>query len=251
MVKKATKPAELHLPKLSNLPKYYIWPALTLALILGLSVLVVKPQIENIFKLRSQVVKQRERLKQLTEKASLLESTSKDELTKKVKKTEEVFPSEKPAIQVINTISYLSQQAEVVFSGVELSPGMLSTPSAKAKKEKISKLPSIQAGFTVDGSKENVFKFFDSLEKATPIMRIEGLSLSLTEAPDLIDIMSGAIEVSVFYKQPPQSIGKVDSPLTLLTAEETAALTTIEGFVSLPQFAPNTQDLGKENLFEF
>lgn len=250
--KKLIQSTELTLPKLSEIPKFYIWPVLTLLLILGLSLLVVRPQLENILKLRKEVTKQQERLKKLTEKASLLEGTSKEELTKKVNKTEEVFPSEKPAIQIINTISYLSQEADVVFSGVDLSPGILSTPSAEAKKEKTPKLPSITVSFAVDGSKDNVFDFFDSLEKATPIMRIEGLSLGLVKSPNLSkEIMSAAIKASVFYKQPPQTIGKVDTPLMLLTAQETAALETISGFISLPQFKPDNRDLGKDNLFEF
>lgn len=241
----------------SSIPRFYFLPLIVAVVLISLFLLTVRPQLERIGRLKKEVAGQKERLKKLTEKSSLLESTSKDELQRKVLKVEQVLPSEKPAVRIINTLSQLSSEGEVIFSGIDLSPGELSTLSAKAaqKKQAASKTnlaPFLKVGFSIDGTKDKVFSFLDSLEMVTPIMRIEALKLSIIEGVDFQEtIMNAGIDISVFYQQAPTELGKIETSLPLLTPEETEILADLDNFKLFAEFKGSTQNLGKENLFEF
>jgi len=238
-----------------HLQRIYFLPLIIGAVILLLVVLVVRPQVDSIRSLRQQVETEKSRLKLLKEKASLLEGTSADELTKDVELVESVLPSEKPAVQVINTVSQLAAKGEVVFSGVDLSPGLLSTESAEVKNTKskasAGEAQFLKAGFTVSGDKAKIFSFLDQLERATPVMKIEGLSLSLLEGLGLESVMTATVNVSVFYQPTTVKLGKLESSLPLLTPVETETLEELASFQFFPKFKGLPDNLGKDNLFSF
>lgn len=234
-----------------NFSKAYLLPVVVGVLIVGLSVLVVKPQVSSILKLRKKLKAEKETLKKVTQKASLLEGMSEPELDRRLKRVEAVYPSEKPAVQIINTVSQLAKDHELSFSGISLSPGEISTGSAEKKSTK-DKKTLIQTGFTVEGEREKVFDFLGSIEKTTPVMRVEGLSLAVIENEVSGEsFLSAEVSVSVFYRPAPESIGEADQPLSLLTSKETQVLAEIEGFQVFSQFEADLQNVGRDNPFEF
>ncbi|MBU0619069.1 hypothetical protein KKD62_02415 [Patescibacteria group bacterium] len=241
-----------------SLPRAYMLPLLVGALIISLTLLVLRPQISNIIKLRKEVVVRQERLTKLIEKLSLLQGTSRPEVKRRVEKIESVFPSEKPAVQIINTVSQLAEEKGLGFSGLNLAPGELSpnkNKTAEGKKSSKSRLGAsfLEADFTVEGLQEDVFEFLNSLERAAPIMKIDALSLTLKSSqlasadPDWLE---ATINVSIFYKLPPEELGKIDTPLPLLSPEEIEAIAELDGFRLFTAFNEAQEPGGRENPFE-
>lgn len=206
--------------------------------------------------IRPQAVKLNDNLtarKQLSKKATQLadkwetltgiESVLIDE---RVKKMEAVFPSVKPIVPLLASLSQLAGEHELTFGGLSLSPGSLSEAGAK------SPLNDLSFSFQVGGDFARISQFMQALENTAPLMKIESVALTIKTNPlfEREETMVAAdISVAAYYQAPPATLGSIDKPVRLLTKSEEALLNQLVGFRTFPPVVP-TAAVGKENLFE-
>ena len=237
-------------------------PFLVGLVVLLLGVTVVRRQLGQVMRLREKLRKEEERLTRLEKKVKILSKTDVSELEAKVKRVERIFPSEKPVVSLIATLSNLAEEREVVFSGVTLSPGEVSTASVEAKTaEKKSKggktaspklsykgelAPAIDFSFQIEGTKEQVFGFLEALERVAPLMKLRTLSLGFGNEGRLL----AEVGVYVYFQPPPPTIGKIDAPVAVLTPEEAKTLAVLDEFTLYPEITAG-EPSGKENIFSF
>lgn len=224
------------------LKKEYLLPGGVILAILLISLTLLRTSISGIFTLRKENAQKEEKLSQLEKKSQELLVLDEGELTLKVETVERIFPSKKPVINLIASLDNLSKEEGISFQGIELKPGVISGKTAGEAgtegKEEFS------VSFSVAGNLDKVFSFMKKLEKTTPVMKVEGFSISLLGG-DSVEVM---FDVTVYYQEPPKTIGKIDIPLPKLRDIE-QIFSQLEAFKIFPEIKPVAQT-GKENPFK-
>ncbi|OIP03394.1 hypothetical protein AUK18_02125 [Candidatus Beckwithbacteria bacterium CG2_30_44_31] len=219
-----------------------------IALVLG--IIVFGPTLSNLHKVIKVNKQQKTELNKLEEKLQILEGIDKNLITDRVKKMEMVFPSDKPIVELLSSLSQLSAKHGLSFGGVSLSPGALTKTEEKKAETDLSDLTF---SFEVGGEFNSVLKFLRELENTAPLMKIDKVGLTIKTNPlfDIITTMVAAdIDVSAFYQPAPKSLGGISQPVKLLSRSEEAILSRLFNFTKFQAVLPVVQT-GKTDLFDF
>lgn len=218
---------------------------LGVTLILG--IFVFGPTLSTLQK-RLRVNKQfKTELVNLEKKLQTLEGIDKNSISERVKRMETVFPSDKPIVQLLSSLSQLAAKHSLSFGGVSLRPGSLTD-----EKEGKIELADLNFGFTIGGDFGSVLRFLKELENVAPLMKIDKLSLDIKTSP-LFDnknfLVEAGVEVSSFYQPAPKVLGGISQPVKLLSRGEEAILRRLFNFTQFQVVLPAAQT-GKEDLFD-
>ncbi|MCX6816497.1 MAG: hypothetical protein NTZ93_01325 [Candidatus Beckwithbacteria bacterium] len=189
-------------------------------------------------------------LKAMEKKLADLEGIDKNLVNERVVKMETVFPSDKPVVQLLSTLTQLSGKYSLNFGGVSLSPGSL-TDNQTTKDQAEDSLNDMKFGFEVGGTFDNILNFMKELERAAPLMKIDKVGLMIKTSPLVSEQpteVAAKIDVSAFFKGPPKTIGAITEPVALLTRDDEAILSTMFTFTQFPVILPVAQT-GKVDLF--
>ena len=224
------------------LKKEYLLPGGVILAILVISLTLLRSSISGIFTLRDENVQKEEKLIRLKKKSGELLALDDQDLISRVETIERIFPSKKPVLNLIASVSSLSEDKGVSFQGIELTPGLISGGAPVATESGSREEFSISFG--VIGVLDKVFLFMRSLEKTTPVMKIDSF---------VIDLVSGetvevTFDVTVYFQKPPKTIGKVDLPLPVL-ADMDSVFAQLEEFKIVKEIKP-VAETGKENPFK-
>ena len=216
-----------------------------------------------IAKLKSRTDEREKLTKELTkleDKLEALEGIDEILIEERVKKMEEVFPSKKPVVALMGSLSALSGEHNLSFGGVTLRPGVLGEELSVDKKKNANKktvsvfpkeLKDLRFGFQVAGDFSNLVNFMNDLENLAPLMKIEEIGLTVKSSPYLegakISVIAD-IEVASYYQLPPASLGSVSTPLKLLNREDEAYLNRLFNFKAYEAVIP-VAPTGKSDLF--
>lgn len=216
---------------------------LGIALVLG--IIVFGPTLSNLHKVIRVNKQQKTELNKLEKKLQILEGIDKNLITDRVKKMEMVFPSDKPIVELLSSLSQLSAKHGLSFGGVSLSPGAL-TDEKKGKTD----LSDLTFSFEVGGEFNSVLKFLRELENTAPLMKIDKVGLMIKTNP-LFDniIITANIDVSAFYQPAPKSLGGISQPVKLLSRSEEVILSRLFNFTKFQAVLPVVQT-GKTDLFD-
>lgn len=210
------------------------------------TITIFRSTLTSIAKLRLENKRAEKRLSILERKRQLLQSLDKEEVSRRVKDLEKVFPSEKPALNLIASLSRLALDNNVVFSGIELKPGRIDRPEQEKRrldKGSISsgKLHSFLISFNIEGGYDNIISFVNGLEKTAPLMRIDDVALASGGTIALL-------KVKVYYQSLPETLGPIDQEVPLLSQKEKVVLEEIADYQQ-PEVVQLTAPVGKTNLF--
>lgn len=196
----------------------------------------------------------RQKLARLEIKLSVLEGIDQVLIEDRAKRMEAVFPSVKPVVTLMASLSQLAAEHNLSFGGVSLSPGSLTRAAAQAqdKSKAADNLYDLRFGFEIGGDFDHISRFMVALENTAPLMKIEEVGLSIKTNP-LFDreetLVVANIKVAAYYQAPPDSIGSVEKPVVLLSRDEEELLNRLLAFKVYPPILPQVES-GKENLFE-
>lgn len=216
-------------------------PALVVAVIVILTLIVFKPLLTNTFKIRKENQEEKKKLARLTDKAEKLEAIDEFEIQRRVKLVEEVFPSQKPVLNLLNSLEQLSGEEEVIFGGIELKPGEIEETVKETMQD-------FEISFSVEGNLANISSFISNLEKTPPLMKIETINLKLIGGDEKTSRLRISLGVRVFYQSLPETIGPIDQPLAMLSTEEVEVINKISSYRIFPKIKP-TAPTGKRNPF--
>lgn len=224
-------------------------PVLVGVSVLVLTLTVFRPSLITVGKLRLENLEAKKRLAALVRKRQLLQSLDEEEVNARVQKLEEVFPSQKPTLNLMATVIKIAAEEGVAFSGIELEPGRIKT-SAKIQKQggekeiqtEEKKLEEFVIKFSIEGGLPQINSFISQLEKAAPLMKIEELGINLKIPP------SASLTVSVYFQAFPDYLGPIDRVVPLLTQGEKDILMEIEPYRKAEVIQANAP-VGKEDLF--
>ena len=126
-----------------NTRKYLVWSGIVGLITLALLFASVIPQFNSISKLYSNLIKENKRLAQLKIKVAQLIDSENSLIVANSDKVNQALPSKKPLLELLTSLNNVGQESQVLFNDISLTPGKISTSSAKAaptsKKKKLKK----------------------------------------------------------------------------------------------------------------
>jgi Tfp pilus assembly protein PilO len=232
-------------------------PVVVAVIIILFSLLFARGIIDRVVKISKENKELKSSLSFLLLKANRLEKTDKKKLDLQISMMEKVFPSKKPSLMLLATLSSLAREEDVVLSGIELAPGRLEKTESeeedikRAKATETGKLKDFTVDFSVEGKLSDVSEFVARIERVAPVMKIESFGLKLQKNRET-GLPTGRIKASltvmVFYQAPPQNIGPVEQKLPDYSEEENALLAILSEFETEASLLPSVP-VGQEDLF--
>lgn len=231
--------------------KQNMTPILAMVTIFTLTITIFRPIIINLGKIQQENQAAKNRLDKLTQKTNFLQSLDNTILEQETKKLEEVFPSEKPILNLLVSLTKLAQEEGIIFGGLKLNPGIINNPQEKteinSQKKELNPdevgLQEFNINFSIFGKLANIISFISKLEKTAPLMKIIDISLSLEGG-------NAGMGVNVYYQAIPKSLGKIDEPVAQISAEEQEILNEIAQY-RRAEIVKETALTGKQDLFKF
>ncbi|MBA7495518.1 hypothetical protein ES702_06105 [subsurface metagenome] len=224
--------------------KIYLFPFVSFLVILVLFNSIVKIKIVKIFKIRSEIKNQREKLSRLIEKHTALAALDETALKEQFLLANEAIPSKRDVAGLLAQVERIALETGLLIDGVSLKGGGIATQSAE-KQEKIPQKKSenkFQSKVTIKGEMERIRDFLEKLLKSRRIIEVTRVQLSapLTQVATP-SAMTTIVTIDVFFKLLPETMGAADSPLPQITQtekevyEEIALLPFLSQPLALPQ----------------
>lgn len=238
----------------NNKSSFFISPFIVLIFCLGMALMFIKPKAEEIFQLRDNITAETERIVRLTEKENFLRSLNETALSDDLKILETALPSDKDVPSFMSTVNLLATEASISVTTISLSPGKISTDTAKvnrgekliASDENATKLP---INLTIEGSYDSVKNFITRMARAMPLQTVQSINFTRTaDKEGIFGLLSSKFFLSIHYKLMPKTIGKISDPLEEITKEEENLLSELVNYTK-PSYVKNFIPVGREDPF--
>jgi len=230
--------------------KIYLFPTLSLLVVLLLFNLVVKGKILEIFKTREEIKTRREKLSRLIEKQTALSAMDETSLKEEFLLSNEALPSKRDVPGFLAQVERLALETGLVVEGVTLEGGEIATESGE--REVKEKQPSAQkesedrftSKVAVKGGVENIRDFTRLLLASRRIVEIKKVEMkapfSQIATPSA---MTATLTVEVFFKPLPETMGIAEAPLPQITQKERDVYEQVAlySFLSQPLALPGVE----------
>ena len=227
----------------------------------GLSFVVLIPKSQEIFSLRGSLTEKEETLKKLEEKKTILASIDAVSVVKNIKEVKSALPGEKDAASILITLENISNTTGFSIDSITLSPGSVSTGSAKPK---IKSAPSdvdvvsrkgnssLAVNVKSRGTTAQLSGFLKTLGSSRRLFDIG--SVDITYSTDEPDFLSASFSLFAYFLPEINSIGAVDAPVARISAAEQQVIDTVVKFpdystISIDSSQVSQSPLGKSDLF--
>lgn len=223
------------------------------------------PRVQSIQERRSELNREAKKLSVLEAKNELLANIEGTDLFADREQIHTILPSYKPLLPVIQRLEKISQENQVIVSGLTINPGIISTESAdtkvKSSQAKDEELSSLTFQITVVGDIVNINRFLEAIDQLTPITDVSAITLAAatrrgataSESANDARVYETKLELLTYYYigqpqiQPQAALPDVASITRSMRAE-------IDNFRIIPIVLPDIDtpdaDTEKTSLFE-
>lgn len=204
----------------------------------------VRPQYNKVRKARQTLASERQKIEKLKAKAQALEALNEAELLAKTEVALKALPAKKDVMQTIFIMNRLAEETGVIIEKFSVSPGEISeeeSAGATTPQDKLS------FGLELLGNDEGFRAFLERLAEFIPLTDVKKASLGLAG-----DVGTAEFAWEFYFSPLPKVIGKPETPLPKLTAEEEEVfdrISTLPYYVSEKVLTPVPS--GRENPFAF
>lgn len=214
----------------------FVFPVVSLVIIVGLSVTVGKSMVNRVFEIRGSIKELTGKNEILTSKKKILNSLDKNELTQGVNSSTLALPKEEPVLPAFVAIRAVALSRGLSINGIRFSG---STDSA-------TNLKVINFTFDTTGSLPSALAFLKDIKGTAPLIRVRKLKFAVNEGS-----VSGNVTVYSIWEPLPETFGKVDDPIDDLALAEKELLAKMAELKTPTTNAPSTGPRGKKNPFSF
>jgi Tfp pilus assembly protein PilO len=220
--------------------------SIVLALLaMSLVFFAIMPQFQLIFDTQTTLQSQRKALTVLQNKVSSLGELPALQAFEKSKQVDLALPSKKPLLQLIASTNAVAQESGVKITNIELSPGKISTgsarvgavvgPNARSIETKQGDNDILTIEIEIKGTLGQINQFVDQLERVTPIIDITQIQLeravnvpSVSASPS--EEFHADMTLTTYYFTKALVVG-VDTPLPEIGKAEQDFLTQLDTFI--------------------
>jgi len=250
------KNKEITINDLKDFLKDFWTPLLILGVIIVLTLTLFKPTLVKWGELKIENQKLQKKLQLLTQKANRLQKLSETDLESQVDKMESVFPSQEKTLTILSLLTKESEQRKVVLGDVNLEENYSQKNASSSGKIVIS--------FNLKGKNADVASFLSDLQYFSPLLNIERISAFGDKRGDMAGLAARLKEghtflnltVSSVWKNTPEEIAAVTSPLPVLNKKQKDVLEEVVNFKknvfsekSAFNISNETTQIGKEDPF--
>ena len=233
----STKPKlDLKSAKFEKLQSF-MFPLVTLAIIVGLSATVGKSMVDRLFEIRDNIKELTTKNGVLAEKKQILTGLNEGELNANVRAATLAIPQEGPVLP-----------AFVAIRSVALSKGLsINNVRFSGSVETSSNLRVVNFTFDTRGSLEGTIGFLREIKNMAPLTRVQKVKFAVSEGT-----VTGNVTVHSLWEPLPETFGKVDDPIDPIGAAEKELLTKMAELKTPITNAPSTGTIGgRKNPFSF
>jgi len=140
-------------------------------------------------------------------------------------------PSDKSIASILMTIDSVAMKNNVALADLKvMNPGSISSDSASMKISN-TKLGSntIRIATSIKGTPENVFSFVSNIRKVRRLIRIATLSQTF-QSSEASPSATTSLELEAFFAPLPKTLGKIESEIQPLSANEEQMITTMSEY---------------------
>lgn len=156
-----------------------------LVLSFGLVVFAVIPAIQDIFKHQATIQKKKKDVAALQAKLLTLEQAETIQVVENSDLINSALLSKKPLLELMNSLSYVSHQADIKIDSIELTPGEISTESGQIKQVSRSRnsdaslgYESLNVSLVISGDLQNINQFIQTVERMIPVTDVMSITLN-------------------------------------------------------------------------
>jgi len=210
----------------------------------------VLSQIKAIKKVNAQLNKTQVELDKFQKKATELEKIAFNAEMQKMGEIEEVLPSHKPLLELLNNLNSVAVETQVIINNFSLSPGEIATDSTKiTKSSRQKKYDQLELQFAVSGTLASVQNFMTLIEQVTPISTITSIALNRQINDDSLAETTANLTLKTFYFTQP-IVTTITEALPVVSAENSRILDELKKLI--PNNLPAQESVIKNdrgNLF--
>ncbi|MDO8452531.1 MAG: hypothetical protein Q7S79_02145 [bacterium] len=223
-------------PKFEKL-QGFLFPLVTLAIIVGLSVTVGKAMVNRVFEIRDTIAELNSKNTILVAKRQTLTNLNKDELTRGVKASTRAIPDEGPVLPAFVAIRAVATSKGLQVNNVRFSGSVDSSTNLKI----------INFSFDTQGTLQATIGFLRDIKNTAPLIRVQKVKFAVNE-----NNVSGSITVHSMWEPLPETYGKVDDPIGALGQAEKELLAKMMELTTVTTNAPSTGAVGgRKNPFSY
>jgi len=211
-------------------------------LVFVIGIFVIWPKIQDIIQAKDTLDKNTEYLNKLKAKLGDLQSLNEFELTERHNLSIRAIPEIKNPLGTLISLRSMATELGVDIEEISVAVGGVSSESAQIKD---SGLAQINFKLKLSGSKTTVFDFFKKTEESLPIVTADNVKVTLSG-----ESAQAELNFNSYYLSYPETIGKIDDPVSKLTNEEEKLLSKISGFSYIPA-TTFTPAQGRSDPFAF
>jgi len=159
---------------------------LVIALAFGLTsiVLIILTyfQISAVFETRKKMEVTQKKVDQLDKKVAEIESLKLTPEYAQAKKMNDILPSHKPLLELLNNLNAVASQTNVSITEFKINPGEIVTEGqtetkTQVKKRKNADYDLLDLELSITGSLDQVKEFMNLIERVAPITTITNLTI--------------------------------------------------------------------------
>jgi len=198
--------------KTGSVPKTIIVSGLIFIILAILLPVFIFPRINTIVQVRSELNTGKESLNGLTVKLNQLLETDKVGARNKLAKVNNILPSTKDIPGLMLGLERLTYEASVSMEAVQLSPGNINK-----EKQEGTGTANVQFQLIIKGNLANIKDFLKKVFTSGRLLGVKSLHLSSSAADGQI---TASVDMEAFYQPLPESMGKINDPLPVISEEE-------------------------------
>jgi hypothetical protein len=211
-------------------------------LVFLIGIFIVWPKIQDVNNARNTLNTNTQYLNKLKAKLKDLQSLNEFELTDRHNLSIRAIPEVKNPLGTLISLRSLATDLGVDIEEISVTVGGVSSESAEIKDTGLAK---INFKVKLSGSKTTVFDFFKKTEESLPIVTADNVKVSLSG-----ESASAELNLNSYYLSYPETIGKIDQPVSKLSNEEEKLLSKISSFSYIPA-TTFTPAQGRSDPFTF
>lgn len=233
-----------------NTRKEFVLAILCFVLAFVIFFMVVLRQIQPVKDVFAELNTTNQELEKFQTKADELNNISLDGKFDKMAEIDDVLPSYKPLLELLNNLNSVAVESETIIKNFSLSPGEIATDSTIASRTRRQKYyDELVLEFSVTGTLGNVQTFMTLIEQVTPISTITNIALSQQINEDSSIETTANLKLKTFYFTQPITV-TLTEPLPPIENEQLVVLEEIQKLI--PNNLPTQEEViinDRGNLF--
>ena len=255
----------IDISKITNI----VIPVLAIILSVAINIFLVWPKFRDTLSLRESNQELNTRVDALKTKAQFLSSLNRATLSDQLASAEGLLPSGKNAFTFIRQVELAASTTGIILNKVDVAPGLVSEgevqtapaggpPSASAPGstagQTFSSVPKVSLKIAITSDYKSFLAFLANLYGNPRVAIVRDLAIGAASAGAESAPLKSTMVIESFYKQLPQKLGSIESPVVDLTQGEKDRLAKIKTVLISPTTPSQVVTvpevpIGREDLF--